>query len=179
MNKFLYLSATLFLGLNLFSQENLPNQEYLESLPDDVRSQILGQNVNTEDVYKNPKTRLETLERELETAATLLSRIQFEVSKNDAASNTSLARYGEDFFNSFQSTFRPISEVAVDFSYVLDAGDFLTVQYVGEVNKKEKVAVQRDGSINLAEYGKLYLKGLTFKEARDLINVAFPKSTWC
>lgn len=177
MLKIFRLFSVLILSSTVFSQEgNIPNAEFLASLPDDVRAQVLDQNRDTEEVFINPKTRIETLEREIQNAASLLDKIQYEVSKNNNISQQSLIRYGENFFTSFQSTFKPISEVAADLSYVLDVGDYLTVQYVGSVNRKEKVAIQRDGSINLMEYGKLFIKGLTFKEARELINTNISQS---
>ena len=40
--------------------------------------------------------------------------------------------YGLDFFNTFQTSFMPINEPNPDSGYILDVGDILEIQLVGQ-----------------------------------------------
>ena len=57
--------------------------------------------------------------------------------------------FGSEFFNTFQTTYMPINEPNLDFGYILDTGDILEIQLVGEANYIKDFYIKRDGSINL------------------------------
>ena len=46
--------------------------------------------------------------------------------------NEELKLYGSDFFNTFQTSFMPINEPNPDSGYMLDVGDILQIQLVGQ-----------------------------------------------
>ena len=78
-------------------------------------------------------------------------------------------RFGDNFFKSIQTTFMPINEPNMDASYVLDFGDAITLQLVGQQQSIDELQIQRDGSINLPNLGKVELSGLSLEEASKLI----------
>ena len=63
----------------------------------------------------------------------------------------------------------PINEPNFDSSYILDFGDELDLQLVGQKSSITKLAVKRDGSINIEDIGKLNVAGLSLNKAIDLI----------
>jgi len=78
-------------------------------------------------------------------------------------------RFGAKIFNMMQTSFMPINEPNFDSSYVLDFGDTLEIQLVGQQNSIEELSIKRDGSINISEIGKVSVAGLTLESASSLI----------
>ena len=78
-------------------------------------------------------------------------------------------RYGFKIFSKMQSTLMPINEPNFDSSYILDFGDTLQLQLVGQKSSITSISIKRDGSINIPEVGKLFLSGLSLDKAVDLI----------
>ena len=80
-----------------------------------------------------------------------------------------LKLYGLDFFNTFQTSFMPINEPNPDSGYVLDVGDILKIQLVGQINETEDYSINNDGSISLPDIGKVVVAGLSLNEASKFI----------
>ena len=80
-----------------------------------------------------------------------------------------LQLFGEDFFDSIQTSYMPINEPNLDSSYVLDFGDQIEIQLVGQNNTTNKYVINREGSISIADVGKISIYGLSFDKASDLI----------
>ena len=68
-----------------------------------------------------------------------------------------------------QSSFMPINEPNFDSTYVLDFGDTLEIQLIGQKNSIEQLAIKRDGSINIPEIGKIFVSGLSLESVNKLI----------
>ena len=68
-----------------------------------------------------------------------------------------------------QTSFMPINEPNLDNEYVLDFGDVLEVQSIGQKSYTKEIEIKRDGSINIDDLGKIFLSGLTLNKAQDLI----------
>ena len=155
------------------------DEKYLESLPDDIKGDLLersdkkasgsegnyraSQNsskLEKEDELIDLKIRLEADLKELE------RRLQ---SDEDMSIKNELELFGSDFFRTFQTSFMPINEPNPDSSYSLDNGDVLNIQLIGQKDFIETFTVSRDGSINIPDIGKLNLAGLTLNEASLLI----------
>ena len=49
----------------------------------------------------------------------------------------------------------PINEPNLSPSYILDSGDVLEIQLVGQKSFTQKLKIKRDGSINLEDIGKI------------------------
>lgn len=77
--------------------------------------------------------------------------------------------YGSDFFNTFQTSFMPINEPNPDSGYILDTGDVLTIQLVGQDDFIEDFIINRDGAINLPNIGKIFIAGLSLGDASKMI----------
>ena len=155
------------------------DEKYLESLPDDIKGDLLersdkkasgsegnyraSQNsskLEKEDELIDLKIRLEADLKELE------RRLE---SDEDMSIKNELELFGSDFFRTFQTSFMPINEPNPDSSYSLDNGDVLNIQLIGQKDFIETFTVSRDGSINIPDIGKLNLAGLTLNEASLLI----------
>ena len=99
-----------------FAQEL--DQAYLDSLPEDVRKELLEKvdedKSKEKPIYRKPSTFIEKDDDE----------------KDDESSSNKL--FGSDFFNSIQSSFMPINEPNLDSNYILDFGDVLQIQLIGQ-----------------------------------------------
>jgi protein involved in polysaccharide export with SLBB domain len=144
--KKIFLSAFLIASTGLYSQEL--DEAYLASLPESVRADVLDKITDREEkdtpVYRRPSSMIK---------------------KPSIDSN----RFGAQIFDMMQTSFMPINEPNFDSSYVLDFGDTLEIQLVGQQNSTDELSIKRDGSINISEIGKVSVAGLTLESASNLI----------
>ena len=63
----------------------------------------------------------------------------------------------------------PVNAPNLDDSYILDSGDVLNIQLIGQKDSIESYQIIRDGSINIPDIGKLYLSGLSLKQASEMV----------
>lgn len=169
----LYLAFISFaLSPVLFAQDQL-NEDFLKSLPEDVRNDFIRemgeQNEVKDEIYNAPKTSIDTLESNLQKIQFQLAEIERNIQSQSNKDEINLKRFGPDFFNSFQSTFMPVNEPNFSSEYIVDAGDTLKVQLVGQRNEALSLVVQKDGSINIPEVAAIYVAGLPLKEASEMI----------
>ena len=124
------------------------NEDYLQSLPPELREDILtrvdAKKESEKPIYRNLSSQLE---------------------KPFVSSGI----FGEKFFTTYQSTFMPINEPNFDTNYILDYGDVLKIQLIGQKDLIDNYEISRDGSINLPDIGQIYLSGNTLKEAISMI----------
>ena len=144
--KKIFLSAFLIVSTGLYSQEL--DEAYLASLPESVRADVLDKIADRE-VKDTPAYR----------------RPSSMTKKPSSSSN----RFGAQIFDMMQTSFMPINEPNFDSSYVLDFGDTLEIQLVGQQNSIDKLSIKRDGSINIEGIGKVSVVGLTLESASNLI----------
>jgi len=126
------------------------NEAYLESLPEAVRNDISERMIE---------------KKVSEKASYRLSETDSDIKKTPNKDNI----FGSDFFNSMQTSFMPISAPNLDDSYVLDFGDILRIQLLGQKDLIDSYKLERDGSINLPDIGQINLAGLSLGEASKLI----------
>lgn len=173
MKKNKLLISFLLISPILFSQDF--DESFLETLPQDLQDDILEQtqkNKSIEDpIYRSIETQTKLEKRELEDfkkrleadLAYLKEKLsedeEYEQNKDD------LYVFGSDFFRTYQSTFMPISEPNLSEDYILDFGDVLEIQLVGQKGYIEEFPINRDGTISMPDIGKLNLAGLTLKDA--------------
>ena len=86
------------------------------------------------------------------------------------ATKQKLARYGRSLFDREVSTFAPTDDAPVPDEYRLGVGDQLVVQLFGKENSNYTLPVGRDGNINFPKLGAITVSGLTFEDARGLID---------
>ena len=151
--KKIFLSLLLLLSTIIYSQEL--DEAYLESLPESIRKDVLNK-ISAQESLDEPIYRR---------ASTFI----------DKEENPSVL-FGSDFFDVMQSSFMPINEPNLDSSYILDFGDVLEIQLIGQKDFIDTFSIARDGSINLQDIGKLNLSGLSLKDASDLIKAKINNS---
>jgi protein involved in polysaccharide export with SLBB domain len=148
MRKFIFLLLLVAPSFHISAQEF--NQTYLESLPESVRNDIAERMIE----QKAP-----------EEASYRLSETDSSIKKTPNKDNI----FGSKFFNSMQTSFMPINAPNLDDSYVLDFGDVLRIQLLGQKDLIDLYKLKRDGSINLPDIGSINLAGLSLGEASKLI----------
>ena len=122
---------------------------FLDSLPNDIRADLLEQ-TNQKDLLEQPQYRR---------PSTFINKPSGIVSD----------RFGLNIFSMMQSTLMPLNEPNFDGNYILDFGDILSLQLVGQKNLITKLNIARDGSVNIPEIGKIFLSGIPLNQALELI----------
>ena len=67
----------------------------------------------------------------------------------------------------------PINVANFGDDYVVDVGDTFNIQLIGSVDENLELIVQRDGSLVIPEFGKVYIAGLPLKDAFKKIESFF------
>jgi protein involved in polysaccharide export with SLBB domain len=88
-----------------------------------------------------------------------------------------LTQFGYNFFVSGVSTFAPVGNVPVGNDYVIGPGDEIDILLWGRVNTVLNPVVDRQGMIQVTEIGPVQVAGLTFQEAKKLIEAKASKMT--
>ena len=160
--------VTLFLLSNFLYSQSVPDgldEDFLNSLPDEVAEDVLNEfeksSKEEDKIYKRSSTSLEK--------SRTLQKWQKFLREEELEQNKLLKRFGSEMFQSMQSTFMPINEPNLDDSYILDYGDILSIQFVGNRSAELSVEVMRDGSISIPDYGKLKVSGLSLIDASEMI----------
>ena len=148
MKNNLYINLLLISIFSTFISSQDFDPAFLASLPEDVAKDLMN-NVSKKDAleetqYRRPSTFIE---------------------KPEPTSK----RYGAKVFSMMQTTLMPINEPNFDGSYILDFGDQLELQLIGQQSSTDQYSIRRDGSINIDEIGKVFLSGLTLDEAVELV----------
>ena len=158
------------------------DEEFLESLPDDVRKDIQERNQQKADgtaeqyrpyIYSSKLSQVETFLKLKDRLEADLLELERRISTDDDIDiSEDLKVYGSDFFNTFQTSFMPINEPNPDSGYMLDVGDVLQVQLVGPnayMGDTEDFLINSDGSVSLPDIGKIFIAGLSLNDASQLI----------
>ena len=176
MTKTRFLLAFLsFISISSYSQELPP--EFLDSLPADVAEQFEQAAEQEKDEGKiNELYRLDTSQTKNEALIRILKRkldsLELKVNNNEP-SNNSLKRFGSNFFNSSQSTFMPINVANFGDDYIVDVGDEFLLQLIGLDSAELELIVERDGSLLIPDYGKVYVAGTSLKDTIDSTKAFF------
>ena len=171
------LAILMLISVSLHAQEF--DKEFLDSLPDDVREDLETRN-ETRAQGANETYRPYLYSSKLNQAEELLSlkdRLEKDLldleRRLDTGENFTISEelklYGADFFNTFQTSFMPINEPNPDSGYMLDVGDILQIQLVGQNDYVEDFLINADGSINLPDIGKIIVAGLSLNDTSKLI----------
>ena len=153
MNRLL-ITVLLISSAAIFSQEL--DERYLESLPDNIREDVLLK-IDQRDEDETPVYRRQS------------SMTDKPFSEEEIEARKKRNRFGDNIFDTMQSSFMPINEPNLDSSYILDFGDTLELQLIGQKNSIDNLSVKRDGSINIPEIGKLFVSGLSLDDVNKLI----------
>ena len=176
MKNIILLSLTL--SVFFLSSQEL-DEDFLNSLPDDIKKDLQDKNAQ-QGLNSNENYRPYLYSSKLDQAEELLSlkdRLEKDLLDlerrlkldNELTDNNDERVFGFNFFNTFQTSFMPINEPNPDKGYTLDVGDILQIQLVGQKNYIEDFPLNRDGSINLPDIGKIVIAGLSIDDASKLI----------
>jgi protein involved in polysaccharide export with SLBB domain len=80
-----------------------------------------------------------------------------------------LAQFGYSLFNQPVSTFAPTDNVPVSDDYLIGPDDEMKILIWGRVNDSLDLFVNRDGTILVPEFGPVQVAGLTFSQAKQVI----------
>ncbi|MDA9964361.1 SLBB domain-containing protein [Gammaproteobacteria bacterium] len=175
---FFNISTILFMLLiaPINKAQDLPD-EFLDTLPADVQEQFneaAKQNENEEKL--EGLFRLDTSQKKNQLILKILKNQLKELELRVNGSNDQdlkLQRFGQNFFSSTQSSFMPINIANFGDDYVVDVGDTFNLQLVGSVEENFDVIVQRDGSLVIPEFGKIFISGLPLKDSVNKIEQFF------
>ena len=173
------ISYSIFmLAITVSAQDLDINPSYLESLPDGIKNDVLKEIKNKKDKESDIYRRSSTMIKKKDTNDLINDEADIEyqdylnyVAEQKRLKNKNVERFGLNIFDAMQSSFMPINEPNIDSSYVLDYGDVIEIQLIGQESNTTTVDIKRDGSIALENIGKLFLAGLSLMDASDLIGV--------
>ena len=175
MSRFYVVFIFLFsMHVNLLAQEDLQlNEDFLNSLPEDAREELLKQ-------IEEDSTKLKSVEFGI--FSSLLNKnaaseyIEQELLdkkvKKDPETLTieELKVFGSEFFSGFPTTFMPISEPSLNSDYVLDIGDNLDLEIFGPGEESlSDLIVSTDGTILVPGIGAIQVAGLSVMRAQKNI----------
>lgn len=168
---FLFL-CIFFLG-NLHSQdaELKLNQEFLDSLPEDTRNELLKQLEDDQDELDEVDFGVISTMMSKTPAQRFIEQELLEKSGKNIPSQylglDQLEIFGIDFFAGLlPSTFMPTSEPSLSGEYVLDIGDILNINIIGYDKTFNSIVITQDGNVMLPQIGSLKLAGLSLNEAK-------------
>ena len=136
------------------------------------RGETLGE-IEPEDPFIIDKDRSLEIERD-----EFMSEYEFEIERplnfDQKPATRSLALtikpFGYDFFSKASSTFAPATDIPIPPGYILGPGDNVRLFLFGNVNEEYSLQISREGQIFLPEIGAIFLAGMTFSEAKNVIN---------
>ncbi|WP_436411244.1 SLBB domain-containing protein [Vibrio coralliilyticus] len=85
------------------------------------------------------------------------------------ATATELPYFGYDVFSGNSLDFTPVAHLPVPHDYIIAPGDEVRVQLYGKSYSDLKLKVDREGKLNIPEYGPEYVAGQTFSELKSYV----------
>jgi protein involved in polysaccharide export with SLBB domain len=82
---------------------------------------------------------------------------------------SSLKPFGYDLFANAPTTYAPASSIPVSGDYLLGPGDTLDILFYGKTNDAFSLDINREGFVNFPELGPVGLAGLTYAEAKEML----------
>ena len=92
-----------------------------------------------------------------------------EAKESPTAQDPKLPRFGSQIFDSAITRFIQVDNLPVPSGYVLGVGDQLSVLLYGNDNIESSLVIDREGAVNFPLLGPLVLAGISWNEAKDLV----------
>ena len=145
-------------------KQNMESEEgIVKPMETDLPTKIIYKPGDIESFYKEQLNRLVTNIRDIEEISSYLD------------SSQSLKYFGYDFFTK-RDTNQFWQNLPLPSDYQLGAGDELIISLWGEIERVDRLTINRDGSIFLDDVGIITLIGLKIKDAEKLIRSRFEKT---
>ena len=167
MNKQTYFTLSLLLSNIILGQVSQENLELFNTLPEDVKQQIINErgldvvetvpienNLELNDISDQERDTLSDQERD-----TLADQ------ERDTVSEI----FGLDFFNFKVATSTPLLDIPLPADYILSVNDELEILLIGNENKLFEVRIDLSGNVLIPEVGSVSLAGLTLSNATEKI----------
>ena len=177
MKNKIILMLSLFAITSLYSQEL--DQSFLDSMPEDIKKDLIEKNAKQglkskqnykPYLYSSKLNQAEELIKLKERLELDLLELERRINSDDGLIiDDGLKLFGNDFFNTFQTSFMPTNEPNPDSDYYLDTGDVLNIQMVGQKDTIDDFIIDGSGSISLEDIGKVSIAGMSLGEASSLI----------
>lgn len=81
-----------------------------------------------------------------------------------------LELFGLDLFSGYPLNFDLVDNTPVPDNYILGFGDVLTLNIIGPRSEMDSFPISRDGTINIPDFGSVYVQNLSFKDAEKKIS---------
>ena len=140
--------------------------ELLSSLPADQRENILQKMTQADQLNRD----LQAAFQEFDTTTTRPKKtLMSEEEQKDYLKESRNWIFGYELFSSSPTTFAPATDIPVSDDYMLGPGDEIKFQTYGTTNLEASLFISRNGDVILPKLGPVSLVGLTFKEAKELL----------
>ncbi len=133
-----------------------------------LNTQFAGKNNNYKDVFKIQRDLSEEEAKKQQVKA--LQGLPDYFGKN-ASVNTDI--YGGTIFSKTSLVFTPVENPVPPDDYKIGPGDVISITIWGQAEFQNNFTVGKDGSIFPSNIGKVFLKGVTFKNARGILQQRF------
>lgn len=152
------------------SSENLSlNEDFLNSLPDDTREELLQQLEDDRSKLKDVNFGAFSTLIDSDSASEYIKQELLDHEEKIEAqfiTRDSLQLFGSNFFTGFPTSFMPISEPSLSSEYILDFGDSVIIEVYGPEQISEILPITSDGTISIPSIGKVQVAGLSLNQAQ-------------
>lgn len=162
MNKNNFYTNIFILTCILNLQANEINKEFINSIPSDIKKDVMDEINQNFDKTEIDNKNYSAFDSKINLKETFIEE------KIEDFSN--LKVFGNEFFQSFPSTFMPINDPSANPNYILDVDDTISVQVIKGELQSQEYRIERDGSIFMPEIGKINLAGLTLENGNKVVN---------
>jgi protein involved in polysaccharide export with SLBB domain len=122
--------------------------------------------VNAASLPAAPRDTVSSSQQELSQDQGLNQQSFFNV---DAKLQEELKPFGYDIFANMPGTFAAPTNIAVSSNYLLGPGDEFSIILYGKLNQSSTIEINRDGYVDFPELGPVVVAGLTFSEAKNML----------
>ena len=148
-----------FKSLPKAQQEQLARQLGVDlSLIDSLGVPSSSLDLDTPEI-KNPERATEAFKKGIKTDSEYENR----------GNSTELPYFGYDVFAGNSLDFTPVKHLPVPHDYIIAPGDEVRIQLYGKSYSDLKLKIDREGKLNIPEYGPEYVAGQTFSELKSYV----------
>jgi polysaccharide biosynthesis/export protein len=169
---YLIIGLLVFPVVDLFPQEI--NLEEFKQLQDGIKDRDKNSpNLPNDEFEDEEELELRKIKdqrlKELEDKALRDRPKDFLISSQPKQMYEDVKRFGYDLFIDSPTTFAPATEIPIPSDYIIGPGDNLKIIMFGKQADEMTLQVTRTGQVFFPEIGPIYIAGLTFSKAQEII----------